>query len=116
MSTDPNVCLELSPFGPLSSDSVVVPTPHPDGAGYGGSSYGLRAYGDNTLGGVPSVPVGGYGQDGIGYSPYGAGVFPATPFAISGGYGGDPYGFMGFGSKELLLPVCPQPFQLAGHV
>jgi len=112
--TDPNDCLELSPFGPFSTDDVVVPPAHPEGAGYGGSSYGLKDYGDGTLGGVPKVFGGGYGREGVGFAPYGGGVFPATPFAISGGYGGDPYGFMGFGSKELGDPRVSSAISISG--
>jgi len=90
------------------------PLPNPEGAGYGGSAYGLWAYGDGTLGGADRIFWGGYGQEDYGHDPYGSGRHPANPYGIDGGYGGDPYGHGPYGSIDTEAPRVASAISLDG--
>ena len=127
--TDPTESYEGSiyGFGPFQSSGggITIPTAHPHKAGYGGSAfdggtfrgsaYGMQAYGDGLLGGVPQVVVGGYGQSEDGGEPYGNGLFPVSPFGIDGGYGGDPFGLGAYGSREYISPYLASAVSLNGY-
>ena len=127
--TDPTESYEGSiyGFGPFQSSGggIIIPTAHPHKAGYGGSAfdggtfrgsaYGMQAYGDGLLGGVPQVVVGGYGQSEDGGEPYGNGLFPVSPFGIDGGYGGDPFGLGAYGSREYVSPYLASAVSLNGY-
>ena len=115
--SNPNDCLEISPFrfGPVPPEGGVFGTPpHPDSHGYGGSTYGLKTYGDGMFKSADRVWVGGYGMSSAGLDPYGNNMYPAPPWAIVGGYGGDPYGLAGAGSVEKEAPIVTGAISLDG--
>ena len=91
VQTDPAVCFGLSAWGfgpfPLPGSFVWV-CPHPQGAGYGGSTW---------TGPTPLPP------------------FTAPPITVIGGYGGDPYGLGPYGSIDTQPPRVTAVISLNGY-
>ena len=120
--TDPTESYEGSiyGFGPFeeSGGNIVIPPAHPPMAGYGGSAYGMRPYGDvditqvphtNSPSPHPSYVNQGFGGTQYGQNPYGLYSqsvpltgYPTQSFSTTNsGFGGDPFGNYIYGSGVL---------------